>query len=100
MVFQISSSDHLIQFGMNLVDDCIYHKFEGSKYIFLALCVDDILFSNNDMSLLDDIKRILAENFEMKDLDNLSFVLSIPIHQDHCRGILGLSQKRYIEKGS
>ena len=34
----------------------------------------------------------------MKDLGNASFVLGIQIHWDRSRGILGLSQKIYIEK--
>ena len=37
---------------MNVVDDCIYHKVNGSKYIFLVLYVDDILLASNDMDLL------------------------------------------------
>ena len=42
----------IISFGfeMNLLDDCIYHKFCGSKYIFLVLYVDEILLANNDIS--------------------------------------------------
>ena len=36
--------------------------------------------------------------FEMKDLSDASFVLGIQIHQDQSQGILGLSQKSYIEK--
>ena len=35
----------LFDFEMNLADDCIYHKFSGSKYIFLVLYVDDILLA-------------------------------------------------------
>ena len=34
----------------------------------------------------------------MKDLGNASFVLSIQIYKDRPRGILGLSQKSYIDK--
>ena len=34
----------------------------------------------------------------MKDLDNASFVLGIQIYRDRSRGILGLSQKSYIDK--
>jgi len=34
----------------------------------------------------------------MKDLDEASFVLGIQIYQDRSRGVLGLSQKAYIEK--
>ena len=46
----------VISFGfeMNLADDCIYHKFSGSKYIFLVLYVDDILLATNDIGLLHE----------------------------------------------
>uniref|UniRef100_A0A6N2L3B4 Fe2OG dioxygenase domain-containing protein n=1 Tax=Salix viminalis TaxID=40686 RepID=A0A6N2L3B4_SALVM len=90
----------IISFGfeMNLVDDCIYHKFCGSKYIFLVLYVDDILLASSDIGLLHETKKFLAKNFEMKDLGEASFVLGIQIHRDHSRSILGLSQKSYIKK--
>ena len=35
-------------FETNAVEDCVYHKFSGSKYIFLILYVDDILLATND----------------------------------------------------
>lgn len=85
-------------FEVNLVDDCVYQKFSGSKYIFLVLYVDDILLATNDISMLVQTKRFLKENFEMKDLGEASFVLGIEIHRDRPRGILGLSQKSYIDK--
>ena len=34
----------------------------------------------------------------MKDLGNASFMLGMQIYRDHSRGILGLSQKSYIDK--
>ena len=83
---------------MNLVDECIYHKFCGSKYIFLVLYVDDILLASNDKDLLYETKIFLTEKFEMKDLRESSFVLGIQIHRDRSQGILQLSQKGYIEK--
>jgi len=69
-------------FKMNLVDDCVYHKFSGSKYIFLVLYVDDILLATNDIGMLHQTKRFLLRNFEMKDLGDASFVLGIRIHRD------------------
>ena len=39
-------------FEMNMVDDCIYHKFSGSKHIYLVLYVDDILLATNDIGML------------------------------------------------
>ena len=43
-----------------MVDDCIYYKFCGSKYIFLVLYVDDILLNNNDIDLLHETKSEIA----------------------------------------
>ena len=83
---------------MNLVDDFVYHKFSGSKYIFLVLYVNDVLLATNDIGMLHETKRFLSRNFEMKDLGDASFVLGIQIHQDRSWGILGLSQRSYIEK--
>ena len=62
---------------MNPADECIYHKFSGSKYIFLVLYVDDILLATNDLNLLHGTKKFLLNNFEMKDLGNASHVLGI-----------------------
>ena len=34
----------------------------------------------------------------MKDLGEPSFILGIEIHRDRSKGVLGLSQKAYIER--
>ncbi|RVW25234.1 Retrovirus-related Pol polyprotein from transposon TNT 1-94 [Vitis vinifera] len=85
-------------FKENTVDQCIYLKFSGSKFIILVLYVDDILLASSDVGLLHETKRFLSSKFDMKDLGNASFVLGIQIHRDRSRGILGLSQKAYIDK--
>ena len=75
----------------------LYLKFSGSKFIILLLYVDDILLASSDVELLHETKRFISSKFGMKDLGNASFVLGIQIHRDRSRGILGLSQKAYIE---
>ncbi|CAM8877543.1 unnamed protein product [Rhodiola kirilowii] len=85
-------------FEANSMDECVYHKFCGSRHIFLVLYVDDILLATNDVTMLEDTKSFLSKHFEMKDFGDASFVLGIQIHRDHSRGILGLSQRNYIEK--
>ncbi|KAK0586824.1 hypothetical protein LWI29_012854 [Acer saccharum] len=71
----------IISFGfeINAIDNCVYHKFNGSKHIFLVLYVDDILLATNDIGMLHETKRFLSKNFEMKDLGDASFVLGIQI---------------------
>ena len=77
MVLQVSSSSCLICFEANAVEDCVYHKFSGSKHIFLILYADDILFATNDKEILHETKRFLSKKFDMKDLGEASFVLGI-----------------------
>jgi hypothetical protein len=90
----------IMNFGFkeNEEDNCIYAKFRSGKFIFLILCVDDILLASSDVSLLLETKRFLSSSFDMKDLGEASFVLGIEIHRDRRKGVLGLSQKAYLEK--
>ena len=80
------------------MDQCIYQKVSGSKICFLMLYVDDILLPANDKEMLREVKQFLFENFDMKDMGEASYVISIKIHRDRHRGILGLSQEAYINK--
>ena len=66
-------------------DNCVYAKFKSGKYIFLILYVDDILLASSDVSLLIETKKFLSSNFDMKNLGEKN-------------GVLGLSQKTYLEK--
>ena len=85
-------------FVENKVDQCIYCKVSGRKFIFLILYLDDILLASSDLGLLFETKRMLSKNFDMKDLGEASFVLGIEIHRNRSRGLLGLSQKTYVDR--
>ena len=52
------------------------------------------------VKLLNETKQVLNNHFDMKDLGDAFFVLGIQIHRDRSKGILGLSQRGYIEKKS
>ena len=93
-------NDTIVSFGFkeNTVDRCIYLKVSGSKFIFLILYVDDILLATNDLHLLYETKRFLSNNFEMKDMGEATYVIGIEIFRNRSQGMLGLSQKSYINK--
>ena len=93
-------NDTITSFGFkeNTVDRCIYLKISGSKFIILILYVDDILLATNDLGLLHNTKAFLSKNFEMKDMGEASYVIGIEIFRDRSQGMLGLSQKAYINK--
>ena len=69
-------------FEANAIDECAYHKLSGSKYLFLVLYVDDILLASSDIDFLQETKKFLTKNFEMKNLGKTSFVLHIKILRD------------------
>jgi hypothetical protein len=85
-------------FKKNEEDSCIYAMFKNEKFIFLVLYVDDILLANSDVHLLLKTKGFLSSHLDMKDLGEASYVLEIEIHRDRRKGVLGFSQKSYIEK--
>ncbi|KAL0559465.1 hypothetical protein IC582_004076 [Cucumis melo] len=93
-------NDTITSFGFkeNIVDRCIYLKISRSKFIILVLYVDDILLATNDFGLLCQTKEFLSKNFEMKDMGEASYVIGIEIFRDRTHGLLGLSQKAYINK--
>ena len=64
----------------------------------MVLYIDDILLIGNDVEILSNIKKWLAEQFQMKDLGEASYVLGIQIIRDRKNKLLALSQASYIDK--
>jgi len=62
------------RFKENIVDQCIYLKVSGSKFIIPILYIDDILLVTNDLSLLSETKRFLSNNFKMKYMGEAYYV--------------------------
>ena len=85
-------------FKENTIDQCIYLKVSGIKFIFLILYVDDILLATNNLHLSYETKMFLSNNFEMKDMGEATYVIEIEIFQNRSQGMLGLSPTSYINK--
>ena len=66
--------------------------------VFLVLYVDDILLIWNDVETLSNVKKWLAEKFQMKHLGEASYILGIQIIRDCKNKLLALSQSSYIDK--
>lgn len=74
--------------------------FQGGsrKFIILLLYVDDILIVGNCTDKIDQVKRKLSEEFEMKDLGHPETFLEIEIKRDRREKVLYLHQRKFIEK--
>ena len=79
-------------------ESCVYKRINESTIIFFVLYVDDILFIENDISILTMVKRWLSKKFSIKDLEEVSYILGIKVYRDRPKRMFGLSKNLYIEK--
>ena len=66
--------------------------------MFLILYIDDILLNGNEIEKLSEVKIWQAEQFQIKDLGEASYVLGIQIIRDRKNKLLALSEASYIDK--
>ena len=60
--------------------------------------MDDILLTSSDLGLLGENKEYLSKNFHMVDMGEANHVIGVEIFRDRSQGVLGLSQKGYIDQ--
>ena len=85
-------------FTMTEEDHCVCIKCSNNHFKILSLYVNDILIAGNDKKFINVTKKWLSSNFEMKDMEEASYVLGVKILRDHSKHLLGLSQETYIKK--
>ena len=85
-------------FEQNVDEPCVYKHIIDKKVVSLLLYVDDILLIGNDVKILSDVKAWLANQFQMKDLGEASYILGIQIIRDRKKRLLAMSQASYIDK--
>ncbi|CAL9098119.1 unnamed protein product [Musa textilis] len=80
----IKFHDTITSFGFkeNTINQYIYLKLSGSKFIILVLYMDDILLANSELGLLYETKIFLNNNFKMVDMNEVVYVIGIKIFRD------------------
>lgn len=76
----------------------LYIKIIPSKgrFMVVSLYVDDLIFTGNDMEMLNDFKASMKQEFDMTDLGELHHFLGIEVSQSS-KGIF-ISQGRYARE--
>ena len=77
---------------------CCYFKKVKSSFIILLLYVDDMLVAGADLEEINNLKKQLSSEFEMKDLGAAKQILGMRISRDEQEGTLKLSQAEYVRK--
>ena len=79
-------------------DSCVYLKTVNGSTIYLLLYVDDMLIAAKSMSEINELKKQLSNEFEMKDFGAAKKILGMEISRYRPSGKVYLSQKGYIDK--
>jgi hypothetical protein len=84
-------------FVVNEADSCIYYRYGGGQGVILCLYVDDILIFGSSLSVIEEVKKFLSNNFEMKDLGEVDVILNIKLLREG-DGEVTLLQSHCVEK--
>ncbi|KAL9261973.1 Retrovirus-related Pol polyprotein from transposon TNT 1-94-like protein [Drosera capensis] len=86
-------------YSRSAYDSCVYYRrLHDGSFIYLLLYVDDMLIAAKNLSQVQELKKQLSTEFDMKDLGSAKKILGMKISRDRKCGKLYLSQKRYIKK--
>jgi hypothetical protein len=84
-------------FVVNEANTCDYYQYGGGEGVILCLYVEDILIFGTSLNVIKEVKDLLSNNFEMKNLGEADIILNIKLLREGNGGIT-LSQSHYVEK--
>jgi len=84
------------EFTINECDKCVYSKTATNACIIVCLYADDMLILGTNIGVFKFTKRILSNNFDMKDLGIADVILEIKITR--ILDWINLSQSYYMDK--
>ena len=87
-----------IGFVRSKFDSCCYMLFSDSIPVYLLLYVDDMLLISKSKPKIDELKRILSSEFDMKDLGKAKKILGMFIERNRDNGSLKIHQSSYLLK--
>jgi hypothetical protein len=82
-------------FIMGKVDTTLFTKKNGKDLFMLQIYVDDIIFGSTNQDYYDEFKKMMANEFEMSMIRELSYFLGLQIKQ--LKNKTFMSQEKYIK---
>lgn len=85
-----------IGFKHSTSDPCVFVKSQQELEI-QAVYVDDLILITESIESMNELKDALKEQYKMKDMGELCYILGISVVQDKAKNCVFLHQKHYIE---
>ena len=79
-------------------DPCMYITSSEGEPLILTVYVDDIILAGKSEKLISEVKRKLAQYFEVKDLGILHHFLRVKVSYNEETGSVWIGQPGYTEK--
>ena len=74
-------------FVVNEAETCVYYRYGGGEGVILCLHVDDILIFGTSLNVIKEVKDLLSNNFEMKDLGEVDVILNVKLLREGNGGV-------------
>jgi hypothetical protein len=68
-----------VGFVVNEADTYVYYRYGGDEGVILCLFVVDILIFGTSLNVIKEVKDLLSNNFEMKELGEADVILNIKL---------------------
>jgi hypothetical protein len=80
---------------MGKVDTTFFTKKLGNNMFMLQIYVDDIIFGSTNQDFYEEFRKMMANEFEMSIIGELSYFLGLQIKQ--IKNSIFVSQGKYIK---
>ena len=76
----------------------VYVKQIRRRFVFLVLCVNDILLVSNEARFQQDTKIFFSKRFDMKDMGEATYVLGSKLTEIGVEDLLDYPRRRTLTK--
>ena len=87
----------LIGFSKLISDTCVYMKRYDNSLCILAIYVDDLIIAASNNDILNEVKKLLKNNYIIKDLGPINNILGCHVNQNIILGTITMDQSFYIK---
>ncbi|CAI7921927.1 unnamed protein product, partial [Closterium sp. NIES-53] len=83
-------------FDRSACDEALYIRFVDEEPMYVLVYVDDLLLVSPRLELIGQVKEVLAQRYQMKDLGEVSTYLGVEVRRSVKDGWLEIGQEKYV----